>query len=83
MTLIKVTHANHKSVVYIMKNQVGGWYHSPGNACTHVVLVGGAVFPITETIEQFAARMSGSLTDSVSAETSTHGVDSSITKQGN
>lgn len=51
MKLIKLTHANHKTTVYIASDLVAGFYFSPGNQCTHVVASGGAVFPAMESVE--------------------------------
>jgi hypothetical protein len=48
MTAIKLTHANLKQTMYVTRELVGGFYHSPANRCTHVVLTGGAVFPALE-----------------------------------
>lgn len=59
MTLTRFTHANHESVVYIVKELIGGWYHSPGNGCTHIVLTGGAVFPAKESLDEVTRRLSG------------------------
>lgn len=50
MTLIKLTHANHKSEMYIAKDLIAGFYYSPGSHCTHIVSTGGAVFPALEDL---------------------------------
>jgi hypothetical protein len=51
MKLIKLTHANFKTALYVPTTQIAGFYHSPGSACTHVVASGGAVFPASESVE--------------------------------
>lgn len=57
MTAIKLTHANQKTTMYLAKALIGGWYHSPGHMCTHVVLSGGAVFPAAESPEEVCRLM--------------------------
>lgn len=61
MTLIKLTHANHKSTVYIAASLVAGFYHSPASHCTHVVASGGAVFPASESVEEVQRLLSQSV----------------------
>jgi hypothetical protein len=51
MTLLKLTHANTKQSLYIVKTLVAGFYYSEGHKCTHVVATGGAVFPALESVD--------------------------------
>lgn len=52
MTTIKLTHANLNSVIYVVRELIAAYYHSPANACTHVVASGGAIFPAKETVDE-------------------------------
>jgi hypothetical protein len=65
VTLIRLTHANNKQVLYIAKDLIAGFYHSAASACTHIVATGGAVFPATESVE----TIKGLLTDAPKPET--------------
>lgn len=55
MTLLKLTHSNNNQTIYIAKDLIAGWYHSPAHKCTHVVASGGAIFPAKETEEAVKA----------------------------
>jgi hypothetical protein len=55
MTLIKLTHANNGQTIYVAKELIAGFYHSPAHKCTHVVASGGAVFPAKENGDQIQA----------------------------
>lgn len=61
MELVKLTHANNRTTVYVAKNQYFCHYYSAGNKCCHVVAVGGAVFPALESEEEIARRFFGTL----------------------
>lgn len=52
MNLYKFTHANNNQVLYVAANQVAGFYYSPHHKSTMIVATGGAVLPVTETVEQ-------------------------------
>jgi hypothetical protein len=57
MKLIKLTHANHKTVMYVPEVQVAGFYASPGHGCTHIVAPGGAILPVLESVDDVKARL--------------------------
>jgi hypothetical protein len=68
MKLIKLTHANHRTVMYVPETQVAGFYTSPGHACTHIVAPGGAILPVLESVDDVKARL-----ESGSKEEPSHG----------
>jgi hypothetical protein len=59
LSAVRLTHANLKTRMYVTKQLVGGFYHSPANKCTHVVLSGGAVFPALESEDEIARLIYG------------------------
>lgn len=59
MRLIKLTHANLNQTIYVSAELVAGFYHSPGNACTHVVASGGAIFPARESVDDVRRLLTG------------------------
>lgn len=59
MTLIKFTHANLKSTLYLQRDLIAGYYYSPANRCTHVVASGGAVFPALESVDEVSRLLTG------------------------
>lgn len=52
MQLLKVTHANRNSPLYIVAQQVFSYYFSEKDACTHVLSVGGAIVPVKQSLEE-------------------------------
>jgi hypothetical protein len=59
MTLIKLTHANFKTTMYIAKELIAGFYYSETHKCTHIVANGGAQFPALESLDE-VKRLTGS-----------------------
>lgn len=57
MDAIKLTHANLNQPIYVIKMLIAGYYYSPANKCTHVVMNGGAVFPAQESVETITQRL--------------------------
>lgn len=54
---VKLTHANNNQTIYVIKMLIAGYYFSPANRCTHVVMNGGAVFPAQESVETITQRL--------------------------
>lgn len=57
MKLIKLTHANLNTSIYLAADLVAGFYASEANKATHVVATGGAVFPAAESVEEVRALL--------------------------
>jgi glutamine amidotransferase-like uncharacterized protein len=57
MKLVKLTHANNRSPVYIVRGLVAGWYWSDAHKASHVVMNGGAVFPALEKLDDVKRLM--------------------------
>jgi hypothetical protein len=49
---LKLTHANLSQPVWIAKNQLFSFYYSPSSDATHVLATGGAVLPVTESVDE-------------------------------
>lgn len=52
MKLIKLTHANFKTTLYLPVPLIAGFYYSEAHKATHVVASGGAVFPASESVDE-------------------------------
>jgi len=52
MTIVKFTHANLKSAIYLTREQVWNVYYSEAHRCTHIVSTAGAICPVSENIDE-------------------------------
>jgi len=54
MKLIRLTHATFNTHIYVPTVSVFSWYHSPNSKCTHIVASGGAMLPVSESVDEVA-----------------------------
>lgn len=58
-TTIKVTHANLNTPVEVSVGLIYARYYSAGHKSTMLLSSGGALVPVSETLEQIAALIAG------------------------
>lgn len=63
MQLVKFTHANFGTIMYIAQNKICGYYYAPANKVTAIVCEGSTVFPARESVEQVSELLNGTLTN--------------------
>ena len=55
--LLVFTHANHKRSIVILPEQLFSFYQGADHA-THLLATGGAIIPVSESVEQVKERIS-------------------------
>lgn len=52
MKLLKVTHANLGTPMYLAHERIAGIYFSQAQNCTYIVANAGAIFPARESVDE-------------------------------
>lgn len=57
MNLLEFTHANFKTKIYVSKILLFSFYYSESHKCTMLLAAGGAMIPVSESVEDVRAKL--------------------------
>ena len=60
--LLEFTHANNRQKVYVAKSLIFSIYYAEVNKCTFILSSGGAILPVSESVEEVRAKVASANT---------------------